>query len=103
MSRYGRATRCRGSLFSATLPEADSSIFAALEAAEYSGMTRGALDRYRRLTRSSDSTIRAGAWLRIARVHRSAGRVDAALRAYRELSKFPAVGINGMPADFVAR
>lgn len=67
------------------------------------GGSRTALDTYRRLANSADPAVRAGALMRIARVQRRDGRVDAALTAYREAATLTAASVFGMPADLAAR
>ena len=58
------------------LPEAAATPFAEGEALEFRGNADGALAIYARLARSPLRQVQAGAWLRLARVHRSAGRRD---------------------------
>lgn len=55
------------------------------------------------LTRSSDPSNRAGAFLRIARNQRKAGQFDPALRTYTELAAYGETSAGGLPAGFVAR
>jgi signal transduction histidine kinase len=55
------------------------------------------------LTRSPDRSIRAGAYLRMARSQRKAGQYDAALRTYAELSAYGETSTGGLPAGLVAR
>ena len=52
------------------LPEADSSTFQESEAQEFHGAVPKALSVYERLSSSDSAAIRAGALLRLARVHR---------------------------------
>jgi signal transduction histidine kinase len=86
------------------LPEPDARAFARGEALEFRVRDLvGAASAYRRMAESSDATIRAGALLRLARVERKAGRVDAALQAYDSLAMLGSVAVNGLPAELVAR
>jgi hypothetical protein len=77
--------------------------FAAAEVAEYNGNTATALAAYRELLSAPDDTLRAGALVRIARVHRKAGRWDDALEHYGTLATMAHVRIAGAPADLQAR
>jgi len=63
----------------------------------------GAAGLYRRIAESSDSAIRAGALVRLARVERRAGHFDAALHAYDSLAMLRSAAVNGLPAELVAR
>jgi signal transduction histidine kinase len=81
-----------------------SQAFAAAEVLEFQQKNYSqAASRYRRLTNSSDPAIRAGAWLRLARVLRKANKPDSALAAYQKLAGFHAETVNGIPAELVAR
>jgi len=62
-----------------------------------------AINAFRRLTRSDDPAVCAGAYLRIARNHRKAGNVELALAAYESLAAFSNVRFQGVPGDLVAR
>ena len=62
-----------------------------------------ALDALRPLSRSQDISVRAGALLRIGRIHRKSGRFPEALRAYDELSTIDRVGVGGEPVSLAAR
>lgn len=77
--------------------------FMELERSEFRGRAESALETYVTLARSADPTIRAGALLRVARVHRRQERWDAAVRAYRNLAAIGEVTIEGVPADLIAR
>lgn len=57
---------------------------------------------YRQLTLSRDKAIRAGAWLRVARVLRKMGRPDSALAAYHDLAGLDPVTVGELPAGLVA-
>jgi two-component system phosphate regulon sensor histidine kinase PhoR len=85
------------------LPDAAAAPFADGEALEFRGNADGALAIYTRLARSPRQQVRAGAWLRVARVHRAAGRWDAALQAYTRLEAIDDVAIAGAPAALQAR
>jgi two-component system phosphate regulon sensor histidine kinase PhoR len=85
------------------LPEAASAPFADAEALEFRGDAGGALSVYTRLARSPRRQLQAGAWLRLARVHRAASRWDAALLAYRRLEAVDDVAVAGAPAGLQAR
>jgi signal transduction histidine kinase len=86
-----------------TLPPAAIGEFAEAEGLEFQGAGEQALRRYQGLARSPQPAIRAGALLRLARVHRRARRWDAALAAYRDLATLDHIAIDGMPADLAAR
>ena len=84
-------------------PAADSDLFAEAERWEYQGEPARALGAYLGLVRSRDRTVKAGALLRVARVHRRERRWDAALNAYRALAEIHNVSISSMPGDLLAR
>jgi len=85
-------------------PQANASVFAQGEVLEFRQSNLAAATRaYRQLARSPDSTIRAGALLRIARVERKAEHLDAALDVYQELATFGRVPVGDVPAELVAR
>jgi signal transduction histidine kinase len=56
----------------------------------------------RRLARSKDPSVRAGAELRLARNFRKAGRAEAALDTYGDLARVPGARVSGLPAQMVA-
>jgi tetratricopeptide (TPR) repeat protein len=85
------------------VPIEHESAFLPGEIAEYRGDTTAALEVYRRLLDASDEAVRAGALVRLARVHRSARRWDDALEHYRQLETMAHVRIAGTPADLQAR
>jgi len=88
----------------ASAPEPAPSVFAEGEALEFRRRDlAGAARVYRRLARSSDAAVRAGALLRLARTERKAGHVDAALAAYDELSTLGDAPVMGLPAELVGR
>ena len=85
------------------LEEADVRRFADAERLEFQGLSERARLMYQEIASSPEPTVRAGALLRLARVHRRAKRWDDALRAYRRLATIRGVAIEGMPSDLVAR
>ena len=85
------------------LREAGAAAFTEGEALEFQGNAQGALLRYEELARSPDVGIRAGALVRLARVYRRERRWDRAVEAYRKLALLTHAGIDGTPADLVAR
>ncbi len=62
-----------------------------------------AISTLRALTGSLDSSIRAGAYLRIARNQRKASLFDHALHTYDELAGYGHSVVAGFPAELVAR
>jgi signal transduction histidine kinase len=58
---------------------------------------------FRKLTKSRDPTIRAGALLRLARALRSSGRGRDALAVYDELARLGTTPVGAGPAELVAR
>jgi hypothetical protein len=77
--------------------------FAAAEAIEFTGnRLPDAAEMYRRLSRHSDTAIRAEALLRLGRVTRTSGDFGASLAAYRDLSRFDDFPVGGLPASLVA-
>jgi two-component system phosphate regulon sensor histidine kinase PhoR len=85
------------------LTEANVEAFAEAEIAEIRETADRGLSAYTALARSRTPAVRAGALLRLARVHRSTGDVGAAIKDYRELARFTDVAVAGMPADLLAR
>ncbi len=83
--------------------EAEARQFADAEQLEFQGGSGRALLSYQDMARAPQPAVRAGALLRLARVHRRAKRWDDALRAYRDLVDIFGVAIEGIPADLVAR
>jgi hypothetical protein len=83
--------------------EAADAVFAEAERAEFDETGDRGLAQYESLARSPDATVRAGALIRLARVHRRAGRIDRALQAYRDLAELRDVTIRRTPVDLVAR
>ncbi len=62
-----------------------------------------AIAAFRKLSRSKDSLIRAGALIRLARNLRKDGQPNAALAVYDDLARLGPVPIAGVPADLLAR
>jgi signal transduction histidine kinase len=84
-------------------PAAADDVYRAAEQLEYGGRDAAAVRRYTDLARSPDPAIRAGALIRLARVHRRASRWEDALAAYRRLATIGDASIDGAPADLQAR
>ncbi len=81
------------------LPEAATETFQAGEKLEFSPTgAESAIASYRRLTESPSPAVRAGAWLRLARTLRKAGRREEAIQAYRQLASLPQFAVGGVPA-----
>jgi len=79
-------------------------VFAEGEALELQkGDYGGALDLFRSLAKSGNPVIRAGALLRIGRIHRKRGNREAALAAYGELAALGSISVAGLPAELLAR
>ncbi len=76
--------------------------FAAADKLEFDDAAK-ALDALAAPARSPDTAVRAGAFLRIARIHRKAGRYAESLRAYEELARIRGVRVGGEPVDLAAR
>ncbi|MBK5292281.1 MAG: GHKL domain-containing protein [Acidobacteriia bacterium] len=86
------------------LAAAEARPFVEAEKAEFQGGAReSSLLTYQELARAPKPAVRAGALLRLARVHRRAARWDDARAAYRDLAAIDRVAIDGIPADLVAR
>ncbi len=84
--------------------EPDEQVFADGEAMELRrNDPAGACVVFRKLARSPDPGIRAGALLRLARSLRKSGRPDEALAAYKELAGLSTATIRGIPAELLAR
>jgi signal transduction histidine kinase len=62
-----------------------------------------AVAEYRRLRDAGDAEVRAGALLRLARVHRKRGDLARALAAYDALDTLDSTVTEGLPASLVAR
>ena len=61
------------------------------------------IELLRKLARSDDAAVQAGACLRLARNYRKAGDIESALAAYEGLARIDEVRIAGVPADLRAR
>ena len=83
--------------------EAEARQFTEAEKLEFQGGAEGARLTYQDMASSPQPEVRAGALLRLARVHRRTERWDDALGAYRSLADIHGVAIEGIPADLVAR
>lgn len=84
--------------------EPSEAVFAEGEALEFQkGDYAVALDLFRSLAKSENPVIRAGALLRIGRIHRKLGNREAALAVYGELARLGSVPIAGLPAELLAR
>ena len=85
------------------LQEAETTAFAEAELDEFQRRGDRGSGAYERLSRHPSMPIKAGALLRLARLHRSEGRTDAALAVYTDLATITDVAFDGMPADLLAR
>jgi two-component system phosphate regulon sensor histidine kinase PhoR len=89
-----------------TLPlrEAPATVFAQAEEMEFRGHDPASMIRlYEEMAQSSDTAIRAGALMRLARSLRVAGRFPEALAAFRRLERIGGVSVGGFPAGLAAR
>ncbi len=85
-------------------PEAPASAFVEGEGLEFSQrQPEKAAEWYARLAESKDAAIRAGALMRLGRVTRSVGRLDASRAAYERLRAISGARVAGAPAELVAR
>jgi signal transduction histidine kinase/tetratricopeptide (TPR) repeat protein len=85
-------------------PEAPTQPFLAAEKLEFQKRDYArAIDALRKLARSNDDAVRAGACLRLARNYRKAGDDERALAAYESLAAIDGVRIDGVPAALRAR
>src|SRR5262245_16678425 len=84
------------------LAEARPDAFREGEQFENRGDLNQAAEVYRRVGGAKDAAIRAGAWLRLARVLRKKRQFADALAAYRELAQIENVAIAGWPATLAA-
>ena len=67
------------------------------------GGAEGALAVYEELGHSTSPAVRAGALVRVARVHRRERRWNDALTAYRRLAEISGIAIYDIPVDLLAR
>ncbi len=85
-------------------PEANPVAFAEAELLEFAqGEPGKALESYERQAHSSNTAIRAGALLRMARVLRNTGRIEESRAVYERLAACSGVRVAGAPAELVAR
>jgi signal transduction histidine kinase len=85
-------------------PRAEPHVFDEAERVEYQEHDQPAAARlYALLAQSQDSSVRAGALARLARVRRKSRRSDEALRAYADLDRVDDGSAFGLPAGLVAR
>jgi len=90
--------------FGADEPEAADSVFLDAEQSEFAQKEpQKALTAYQRLMASPDSSIRAGALLRAARVLRNSGRIEQSRTLYQQLAEIKSADVAGAPAELVAR
>ncbi|MBL8291770.1 MAG: HAMP domain-containing histidine kinase, partial [Bryobacterales bacterium] len=83
--------------------EAAAGLFSAAEQLEIrENNTAAAVDAYRRLARTHDQTVRAGALLRLARTLRNSKNAGDALQVYDELETLETAGAGGLPAPAAA-
>jgi len=94
-------------LYYPVIPEAEeppAATFAAGEILEYQHNNPAkAAEVFRMLTRSQNPGVRAGAFLRLGRNLRKAGRHEEALKAYSELAQLGPTTVMGLPAELMAR
>jgi signal transduction histidine kinase len=84
--------------------DAAGSVFAEAERFEFARHDSDAAIRaYRTLSASSDSDVRAGALVRLARAQRRLGRTDEALSTYDTAAMSNGGSVNGDPVDLFAR
>jgi signal transduction histidine kinase len=88
----------------APIPEARAEVFQAADDYELRLQDHGrAIASLRDLVDSPDAAVRAGAQIRLARNLRNVGRPAEALDVYSDLAKNDGAGIDGIPAEVVAR
>jgi signal transduction histidine kinase/tetratricopeptide (TPR) repeat protein len=94
-------------LYYPVIPEAEeppAATFAAGEILEYQHNNPvKAAEVFRKLTRSPNPGVRAGAFLRLGRNLRKSGRHEEALKAYSELAQLGPTTVMGLPAELMAR
>ena len=93
-------------LFYPVIPDGEeppSATFVAGEILEYQrNDTVKAAEAFRKLSRSPDPGVRAGALLRLGRNLRKTGRHEEALQAYSELAQLGRITVLGLPAELMA-
>jgi signal transduction histidine kinase len=85
------------------LPEAATDRFLEAERLEFQGLGDRGRSLYAAQSQSRDVSIRAGAILRLGRLHRSRGEMQEALRWYRRLVAIRGVSMDGTPVDLIGR
>ena len=94
-------------LFFPAIPDAEdppAATFIAGEMLEFQlNDSAKAAEAFRKLARSPDAGVRAGALLRLGRNLRKIGRQEEALQAYSELAQLGRTMVLGLPAELVAR
>ena len=85
-------------------PEAPSIVYREAEEEEFQRRDyEKAVAALTPLTRSPNRSIRAGAYLRMARNQRKSGQLSQALLTYAELTRYGEISIGGLPAELIAR
>jgi hypothetical protein len=86
------------------LPEAPVHVFSTGERTEFrAAHPEDAIGSYRKLTASTQASIRAGAWLRLARTFRKLGKLAESMQAYRQLSRIDDAAAGGAPAPLAGQ
>jgi signal transduction histidine kinase len=86
------------------LREAPTAKFAHAEEVEFRGQNSAeTVALYEGMSQSPDTSVRAGALLRLARCLRASGRFPEALAAYGRLAHIDGVSVGGFPAGLAAR
>lgn len=84
--------------------EAEPAVFEGAEGLEFQGKDlKAAKTAYEEYAKSSDPALRAGALLRLARVHHRLGESEAALSTLSALAREATARVAELPADLVAR
>ncbi|MBI4907791.1 MAG: GHKL domain-containing protein, partial [Acidobacteria bacterium] len=103
----GTALRLDRAARAAYLPEIGTAspdpVFNPSDAAEWSGNPAGSLRLLQPLLTDPRAARRGGALLRVARIHRMAGRWEESLSAYAQLATLGSILVEGLPAEAVAR
>ena len=85
-------------------PDRPRGSFAESDAAEFRSADFGkAASLLLPLTQSANATLRCAALLRLSRVQRKSGNIEAALTTYRQLEQCGTATVDGLPAELVAR
>jgi len=82
---------------------AEAAPFTEAEIFEFQGGAARALALYEELGHSTNPAVRAGALVRVARVHRRERRWNDALTAYLRLAELSGIAIDDVPVDLLAR